>query len=125
MKNIKKILILVGMVAVLLSTSNVSFAFSLFANKTGEVELNNFVDKNVDLETVTLDVPGMFCATCPFTVRKSLEKLSGISEVKTSLKTRTATVTYNPDKVTIKKMIKATTDVGYPSTINNKEFSRE
>jgi periplasmic mercuric ion binding protein len=66
---------------------------------------------------VTLNVPGMYCATCPFTVRKSLEKLDGVSNVKTSSATKTATVTYDPAKLAIKDLITATTNVGYPSTV--------
>lgn len=113
----KKLIALIGIVAVLLSISNQSFAFSLFGNKADKAEISNAVDKNTNLETVTLDVPGMFCATCPFTVRKSLEKLPGISEVKTSLETRTAIVEYDSKKVSIEKIMKATTDAGYPSTV--------
>ena len=31
--------------------------------------------------TVTLEVKNMTCATCPITVRKSLEKVSGVTAV--------------------------------------------
>lgn len=79
------------------------------------------VTANVKQETVTLDVPGMFCPTCPFTVRKSLENIDGVSEVKTSSETKTAIVTYEPSKVNVDALIKATTDVGYPSTVRKCE----
>lgn len=72
----------------------------------------------VEQATVTLDVPGMFCPTCPFTVRKSLEKLDGVGEVKTSSETKTAIVIYDPSKVNVDGLIKATTEVGYPSTVH-------
>ena len=32
--------------------------------------------------TVTLEVKNMACATCPITVKKSLEKVSGVTAVK-------------------------------------------
>lgn len=115
----KKLITLIGITTVLLSASNTSFAFSLFGNNTDETKINKTVDENANLKTITLDVPGMFCPTCPFTVRKSLEKLPGISEVKTSLKTRTAVVTYDSKKVSTKEMMKATIDAGYPSTVKN------
>ncbi len=73
---------------------------------------------STEQKTVTLDVPGMFCPTCPFTVRKSLEKIDGVGEVKTSSETKTAIVTYDPAKVNVDALIKATTNVGYPSTIH-------
>jgi len=71
-------------------------------------------------QSVTLDIPGMYCPTCPFTVRKSLEKLDGVKNVKTSSKTKMAVVTYDPSKLTIDALINATTNVGYPSTVNEK-----
>ena len=71
-------------------------------------------------KTVTLAVPGMFCASCPFTVRKSLEKLDGIISVTTSGKTKTAIVTYDSTKLDVDALIKATTNVGYPSSIKKK-----
>lgn len=67
-------------------------------------------------KTVILDIPGMYCPTCPFTVRKSLEKVDGVKNVKTSSEAKTAIVTYDSSKLTVNDLIKATTDVGYPST---------
>lgn len=72
-------------------------------------------------KTVTLDVPDMYCPTCPFTVRKSLEKVGGVKTVKTSSETKTAIVTYDPSKVTVTDLIKATTNVGYPSTVKEEK----
>ena len=49
-------------------------------------------------ETVTLDVQNMTCGLCPITVKKSLEKVSGVSDVRVNFDQKTATVTYDPDK---------------------------
>ncbi len=68
-------------------------------------------------KTVTLDVPGMFCISCPFIVSKSLRRVNGVSDVKASSSTKTAIVTYDPSLVTPDALIKATTDAGYPSTL--------
>ena len=56
-------------------------------------------------QTVTLDVPTMNCVTCPFTVKKSLQNVAGVS------------VTFDDEKTTVKALIDATTNAGYPSTI--------
>ncbi len=32
------------------------------------------------VETVTLDVANMSCSTCPITVKKALEKVTGVKE---------------------------------------------
>lgn len=44
-------------------------------------------------ETVTLDVQNMTCPVCPITVRKSLEKVSGVNGVKIDFDQKTATAT--------------------------------
>lgn len=67
--------------------------------------------------TVTLDVKNMTCGTCPITVKKSLEKVSGVSAVKVDYERKTATVTYDPDKTKPDTLVHATTDAGFPSTI--------
>ena len=68
-------------------------------------------------KTVTLDVTNMTCALCPITVKKSLEKVSGVSAVKVDFEKKTATVTYDSDKAQIEALTTATTNAGYPSTV--------
>ena len=68
-------------------------------------------------KTVTLAVPNMSCELCPITVRKSLEKVSGVSAVKVDFDRKTATVTYDPDRAQPEALSKATTNAGYPSTV--------
>jgi len=59
----------------------------------------------------------MTCATCPITVKKSLEKVCGVSTVKVDYDKKTVTVTYDPDKTKPDALIHATTDAGFPSTV--------
>jgi mercuric ion binding protein len=68
-------------------------------------------------KTVTLDVKNMTCELCPITVRKSLEKVSGVSLVKVDFDKKTATVTYDPDKTEPESLTRATTNAGYPSSV--------
>lgn len=68
-------------------------------------------------KTVTLDVQHMTCELCPITVRKSLENVSGVSDVKVDFGRKTATVTYDPDKAQPEALIRATTNAGYPSMV--------
>jgi len=65
--------------------------------------------------TVAFDFKNMTCEVCPITVRKSLEKLPGVSGVKVDFDRKTVTVTYDPDQVRPEAMSKATTNAGYPS----------
>lgn len=43
-------------------------------------------------KTVTLDVQNMTCELCPITVKKSLQKVPGVSAVKVDFGRKTATV---------------------------------
>jgi mercuric ion binding protein len=68
-------------------------------------------------QTVTLAVQKMTCALCPVTIKKSLERVTGVSAVAIDFDKKTATVTYDPEKTTPDVLVEATADAGYPSTI--------
>lgn len=63
-----------------------------------------------------LDVQNMTCALCPVTVKKSLQDVPGVTQVKVDFDKKTATVTFDADRTSAASLIKATTDAGYPST---------
>lgn len=65
--------------------------------------------------TITLAVQNMYCADCPFIVRKSLEAVPGVIRVVVSYKDKTAVVTFDNGKTDLKALTAATTNVGYPS----------
>jgi periplasmic mercuric ion binding protein len=67
-------------------------------------------------KTVTLAVKNMYCADCPFIVKKSLERVPGVSKAVVSFKDRTAVVTFDDTKTDINALTNATTKAGYPST---------
>lgn len=66
-------------------------------------------------KTVTLAIDNMDCVSCPYIVKQSLKKLSGVRAVVVSLENGTATVTYDDDATTVVALIAATTNAGYPS----------
>ena len=68
-------------------------------------------------KSVTLDVKNMTCELCPITVKKSLEKVSGVGAVKIDFAKKTASVTYDPDKAQPEALTLATTNAGYPSAV--------
>ena len=71
------------------------------------------------LQTVTLDVQNMTCAVCPITVKKALERVSGVTEAKVDFEKKTASVSFDPDKASPAALTKATGDAGYPSSVRN------
>jgi mercuric ion binding protein len=82
----------------------VAFPFTLFAGT---------------LQTVTLDVKNMTCAVCPITVKKSLEKVPGVTSAVVDFDKKTASVTFDPNKASPATLAKATLDAGYPSAVHN------
>jgi mercuric ion binding protein len=66
-------------------------------------------------KTVTLAVKNMYCADCPFIVRKSLEAVPGVSKAVVSYKDKTAVVTYDDTRADVAALTRATTEAGYPS----------
>ncbi len=69
-------------------------------------------------QTVTLSVPGMDCPVCPITVKKALTKVDGVVKAEVNFDKRLAVVTYDDAKTKVGALTKATTDAGYPSTVN-------
>jgi len=66
-------------------------------------------------KTITLAVNNMYCADCPFLVRKSLEAVPGVSKAVVSYKEKTAVVTYDDTRTDVTALTRATTEAGYPS----------
>jgi periplasmic mercuric ion binding protein len=66
-------------------------------------------------KTITLAVKNMYCADCPFIVRKSLEAVPGVSKAVVSYKDKTAVVTYDDTRADVAALTRATTEAGYPS----------
>jgi mercuric ion binding protein len=69
-------------------------------------------------QTAVLDVQNMTCSVCSITVRKALEEVPGVTEAKVDFEHKTATVEYNPEKVSPTALVNATTQAGYPSTLH-------
>jgi periplasmic mercuric ion binding protein len=66
-------------------------------------------------KTVTLNVSGMTCAACPITVKKALEKVSGVSKIDVQYEKKQVVVSFDDTKTNVDALVKATTNAGYPS----------
>lgn len=71
-------------------------------------------------KTVTLSVPGMFCATCPITVKKALTTVAGVTQVTVDLEKKQAVVTFDDARTNTVALTTATTSAGYPSSVKEK-----
>ena len=70
-------------------------------------------------KTVVLAVPSMNCAACPITVRKALERVAGVKKIKATLEPPQAVVTFDDAMTSVEKLMEATRQAGYPSTLKN------
>lgn len=66
---------------------------------------------------VTLDVQNMTCAVCPITVKKALEHVSGVQNVRVDYAGKTATVQFDDTVTSADKLTEATKTAGYPSSV--------
>ena len=71
-----------------------------------------------DSQTAVLDVQNMNCSLCPVTVKKALQKVSGVEDAAVDFDHKTATVKFDPAKANTAALAKATTDAGFPSTLH-------
>ncbi|AUC88261.1 MULTISPECIES: heavy-metal-associated domain-containing protein [Alteromonadaceae] len=69
--------------------------------------------------TATLAVENVSCVTCAPIVKRTLSRISGVSQVAVVVERdgrATATVTFDDEKVTAEALAQAITNAGYPST---------
>lgn len=72
-------------------------------------------------KTATLAVSNMTCATCPITVKHALTKVAGVSKAVVDFDKKQAVVTFDDAKTNVAALVKATTDAGYPSKVQQTE----
>lgn len=87
----------------------------LYADQSKAVVQSDLAESVI--KKITLDVPGMNCPACPFTVQKSLIKLDGVISAEVVFETKKAVVKFDPSLVTTTQMIDATTNAGYLSVM--------
>lgn len=66
-------------------------------------------------KSVTLDVPGMTCPTCPVTIKKTLLKQAGVTAVTVRYEKKQLEVTFDDAKTDLTAIMKSTASVGFPS----------
>jgi len=66
-------------------------------------------------KSVTLDVPGMTCPTCPVTIKKALLKQPGVTAVIVRYEKKQLEVVFDDAKTNPTAIMKSTASVGFPS----------
>ena len=70
-------------------------------------------------QNVVLNVQNMTCSMCKYTIKKALSSVSGTENVSINFEDKTATVTFNPQKTNSSALTTATTNAGYPTTVQS------
>lgn len=66
-------------------------------------------------KSVTLDVPGMTCPTCPVTIKKALLKQPGVTAVTVRYEKKQLEVAFEDTKTNPAIIMRSTASVGFPS----------
>jgi mercuric ion binding protein len=72
-------------------------------------------------QLVVLSIPGMNCPVCPITIKKSLQKVTGVKTANVIFKSKLAEVTFDDEVTGINQLKQATANVGYPSQLQKED----
>lgn len=82
------------------------------------VGAKSVIEVQPSVQSVTLDIQNMTCSMCQYTIKKALQGVEGVQDVNVDYDSKTASVSFDPQKTDIKALIQATTDAGYPATVH-------
>ena len=77
--------------------------------------LGTIVDAEAAERSVTLEVEGMTCASCPYMVRQALLDVDGVMTVEVSYERERARVAYDDKVADLDDLTRATAGIGFPS----------
>ncbi|MFC4769598.1 heavy metal translocating P-type ATPase [Effusibacillus consociatus] len=78
-----------------------------------ETKVQEQSDAQAVEDRVTLGITGMTCAACATRVEKNLSKLEGVKQAAVNLASEKATVTFDPNKVSLDQLIEKVEKTGY------------
>ncbi len=81
--------------------------------KVSETEKTMAGQRNRHMQTLTLPVEGMTCASCVVRVEKALKNIAGVQDVSVNLASEKARIEFDPTRVTLDQLQKAVSDSGY------------
>ncbi len=72
------------------------------------------------IETLTLPVEGMTCASCVARVEKTLKKIDGVETASVNLATEAVALSFDPEKTSLEELAKAVDGAGYQLVLPRK-----
>ncbi|CDN43308.1 Copper-exporting P-type ATPase A [Paenibacillus sp. P22] len=74
------------------------------------------------MEQTTLQLTGMTCAACANRIEKGLNRLEGVAEANVNFALERATVTYDPDQVTVPQLQQTIRKLGYDTAMQTADL---
>ncbi|CAN5548030.1 heavy metal translocating P-type ATPase [soil metagenome] len=111
-------------VSVNLATERASVSYD--PAQASESDLHEAIESagyNVREDEITLDIEGMFCASCVKRVERKLERVPGVSSSPVNLATEQAVVRYNPAVTSVQQLLEAVSAAGYSATFHDTDAS--
>jgi len=87
----------------------------LFTYTLLSIFLSFSIAANADQTTTSIKIEKMDCPSCPFMIKRAIEKLNGVVSASVSMETKTAVVIFEDEKVATSDFIATTTELGFPS----------
>ncbi len=110
-------------VSVNLATETAQVSYGKDVNAAKIVQTLDTAGYPARIESVTLEVEGMSCASCVGRVDRALAASEGVIDVSVNLATETATITYAAKATSVPQLIKIATESGYPAKIKSQQQS--
>ena len=91
-----------------------------FDAKVKEIQSRNSqYDTGAAVKETVIDIEGMTCMSCVRTIEGMISKLDGIQQITVSLENKSATVSYDPSKLTADKIANEIDDLGFDARVHN------
>ena len=75
------------------------------------------------LALISIPLSGMTCASCANQVEKALSKTAGVCEANVNFAAEKATVTYDPNTVSLEELFEVVKDAGYGVGVREASFA--
>ncbi len=100
----------VGIVAVLAATLFLSCGKY---NEKGQANDSKEVATAMNVAKVTLDVQGMTCSGCEYSVKSALKEIAGVTKAEASFANKSAEVEFDPEVATVAQLVEAVNKTGF------------
>ncbi|MFC5648794.1 heavy metal translocating P-type ATPase [Paenibacillus solisilvae] len=81
------------------------------------------MEKQLEQQQANLQITGMTCAACANRIEKGLKKLEGVADANVNFALEKASVSYNPNQISVSAMEEKILDLGYSTVKDTVDFN--